>query len=319
MKALSVNHVVVLLEQVKLFHDFDETLYVEWSELSNANQAGESLTSQEQFVSMTKKVASGILSPYELESWRVYAAAAVAYSTQGGIGYWGGNGYKACRSVLKSALQSEFIRQDSLFFLPYAAYLERFLLRRQERIYLEAEDNFASYDKKLLIAEPIASLVNFGLTLTAEELVEAEEGNYRRVLHNYQKYLQSQFRHYKKELIQELNSYIIRFLFWPEAPHRNQVDQIVVFLAEGEKELIQAQMMKRLRRRSLPYAATLLYKELVNSIKSGNLSHFVIFLSLYTRLTKDRFDVPFKKEVEALEKKVYPIIDSKGLWSRISL
>ena len=41
MKALSVNHVVVLLEQVKLFHDFDETLYVEWSELSNANQAGE--------------------------------------------------------------------------------------------------------------------------------------------------------------------------------------------------------------------------------------------------------------------------------------
>ncbi len=223
------------------------------------------------------------------------------------------------RRFLKNAFSSSKLREASMLVLSsLIPILERFLLRGNRNIIIEGTAKAKQMDKKMNIVGSFSELLEDSMRKTDKELLEQEQQDYQNIEKAYDYYRKQSMLRGKDKLVGLLNAYIVKYSALDNAIYRDKVDTIIQTIGNRKREMIKADIVKNIKGMNYQRAAMVLYKEMVLAIKKGDLEDFVVALAIYTRITGPYPEAPFKKEVDDLERLIYPIIEEKGLWNTLT-
>ena len=124
----------------------------------------------------------------------------------------------------------------------------------------------------------------------------------------YKKIERAFVRKDEKTLSYLLAQFTGRFANYPDVPHREEVDKIIESLLK-EDPTFYKEVKNRL--------AIKLFREIADSIRKGNLRKAVRGIATFVLTFQGDTDVPFRKELDEIEEKLYRFIEERNLWQRL--
>lgn len=101
-----------------------------------------------------------------------------------------------------------------------------------------------------------------------------------------------------------------RFCNFPNVAYRDDIDKIIDDLASNNPE-VKKEISERL--------AIKIFREIVSAVNSGSLKKAIRGISTFALTFQEKVDVPYRKELDRLEEKLYQFISEKNLWDKLKV
>lgn len=221
---------------------------------------------------------------------------------------------------LSALLKNPSLRNAASDWLQeFCQILDRYLLRNDRMVAIDLVSQMEKWDERILLDQDLTEIdLLAARNPDVKRMLILEERDYRIIKELYGIFFRNRNRVNRQKLIASINAYILKYSAFAQARFTEEIDKMIRNLGDVRRELIKSRIVRHLRHKDLFDAASGLYKTMVESIQESDLISFVIALSLYTRLTAGHHNAPYKREVESIEEKIYPVLEKKSLWKKLA-